>query len=526
MRQHVTNPPRSFMKTFFAFPRGAVAVLCLLVLSSCDAMLDDNFEELNTNPTQAPQINPGFKLTDIQLNISGQRFENWRTNLIYSSTMVQHFATLPTFWAGDKYLYIPSYSAAMWDRYYPNISKNIEDLLLQVCDAPEEVNLCSITRITRVLMYHRLTDLYGDVPYSEAGRGFIDGISQPKYDPQEEIYMDMLSELEQSAQALDASLPSFGEADLLYGGDVEQWRKFAYSMMLRLGLRLVKVDPALSQEWVEKAIAGGVMESNEDIAYVPHDPAGYPNGNGSVFLADGSPRLSAFFVDWMVEHDDPRLNVYGLVPADAAAPVGLPSGYDDAGTQSIQDHPTWIPCEPEDNPPSPCGLDAYVQINPVIQDQDDPMFFQTYAEVEFMLAEAAVRGWHTGDPQTHYENGVRAAMQYLVLYGLEADIPESEIDAYLAENPYDPARALEQINTQYWAAVLLNEYEAFANWRRTGYPDLTPVNYPGNVTGGTIPRRLRYREQEQVANAANYEAAVARQGPDLLTTRVWWDAEP
>ena len=151
------------------------------------------------------------------------------------------------------------------------------------------------------------------------------------------------------------------------------------------------------------------------------------------------------------------------------------------------------------------------------------MFFMTYAEVELLKAEAAQRGWHSGDAATHYANGIRAAMEYLSMYGAAADISGDAIDAYLAANPYDPANGLKMINEQLWAAVLLNEYEAFANWRRTGYPELVPVNYPGNVTGGTIPRRLRYRENEAVANPENYNAVVAAQGPDEFTTRIWWD---
>ena len=116
-------------------------------------------------------------------------------------------------------------------------------------------------------------------------------------------------------------------------------------------------------------------------------------------------------------------------------------------------------------------------------------------------------------------------MSYLSMYdaGGGADIAAADVDAYLAANPYDPANALEQIGEQYWAATFLNEYEAFANWRRTGYPQLTPVNYPGNVTGGTIPRRLRYPEGEAASNAANYTAVLTQQGPDEFTTRMWWD---
>ena len=510
------------MKAIIKHTSGAVLVACLLLFTSCDS----GFEELNVNPTQADQIDPNFKLTNIQVRISGERYENWRTNLIYSSVMMQHFATLPGYWAGDKYTYIASYSAAMWDRYYPNIARNIEDLLIQTAEDPADANLNAITEVVRVIMYHRLTDLYGDIPYSEAGRGFIDGITQPKYDDQSFIYNDMLTKLEQAANTLNPGGPSFGTGDLMYQGDPVQWRKFAYSMMLRLGMRLVKVDPGAAQSWVQKAIAGGTMESNADIAFIPHnDPSGWRNGNGSVFAADGSPRLSKFFVDWMVAHGDPRLEVYGIIPVPGAPPVGMPNGRVSGASDpvnGIENDPSWISC---DGGASPCGMDVYMQPNPFIKGEDDPMFFMTYAEVELLKAEAAVRGWHSGDPATHYANGVRAAMEYLVMYDPNAAIASGDIDAYLAANPYDPSNAMEQINEQIWAATLLNEYEGFANWRRTGFPALTPVNFPGNVTGGTIPRRMRYREQEQVANPDNYNAAVSKQGPDELTTRVWWDSQ-
>ena len=500
----------------------AALAVCVMLFSSCDA----GFEELNVNPTQADQVDPNFKLTNIQVRISGERYENWRTNLIYSSVMIQHFATLPGYWSGDKYTYIGSYSAAMWDRYYPNIAKNIEDLLVQTAENPDDANLNAITQIVRVFMYHRLTDLYGDIPYSEAGKGFLEDLTQPKYDEQSFIYNDMLTQLEQAATTLNPAGRSFGTGDLLYQGDVGQWRKFAYSMMLRLGMRMVKVDAAAAQSWVSKAIAGGTMESNDDIAFIPHnDAAGWRNGNGSVFVADGSPRLSKFFVDWMVSHGDPRLEIYGIVPVAGAPPVGMPNGKVAGASDAqfgIENDASWISC---DSGASPCGMDVYMQPNPFIKGEDDPMFFMTYAEVEFLKAEAAVRGWHSGDAGTHYANGVRAAMKYLAMYDANAALSDADIDAFLANNPYDPANAMEQINEQIWAATLLNEYEGYANYRRTGFPNLTPVNFPGNVTGGTIPRRLRYREAEAVANPENYGAAVSKQGPDEFTTRMWWDAQ-
>ena len=205
----------------------------------------------------------------------------------------------------------------------------------------------------------------------------------------------------------------------------------------------------------------------------------------------------------------------------AAPAIGLPNGND---VNTIVNDPNWVPCADDDSV-SPCETAVYMQPNDVYKDFDEAMFFMTYAEVEFLLAEASIRGWNSGDAAAHYENGVRAAMEYLSLYGAAAIIESTAIDAYLTENPYDPANGMQQVNEQIWAATFLNEYEAFANWRRTGYPELVPVDYPGNVTNGTIPRRMRYREAEAVANPANYQEAVSRQGPDELTTRVWWDVD-
>lgn len=287
--------------------------------------------------------------------------------------------------------------------------------------------------------------------------------------------------------------------------------------MLRLGLRLIKVDPAGAQAWATKAISGGVMESNADIAYVEHTvgPEGVnQNGLGEVFLADRSARISETFMNFL--QGDPRLPILAARRSDGSTALadlkGLPNGLDlEMLLANTGEENTDLYAEP--NQAILAGLDA-------------PMIFQTYAEVEFMLAEAAERwGLAGGNPEPHYNAGVRAAMKMLELYSADAAIADADIDAYLVAKPFDAPNAIEQINTQYWAATMFNWYETFSNWRRTGFPVLVPVNYPGNETGGTIPRRLTYSQGDQANNPDNYAAAISAQGPDELTTRVWWDVQ-
>lgn len=513
----------------------AAAVMVLLLLTSCES----GFEDLNTDPTQANSLPPQFQLPTVQLGVAGTRYEQWRGNLIFSSAMVQHMAQ--TWYSGAKYGEgSDDWRGAFWRVAYNGSGdsrrayvKQVEDLIAGNQDEPTAVNFVAAGRVLRAFAYHRLTDVYGDIPYSEAARGFLEDNVAPAYDSQSEIYPDLLSELEAAIGQFDSGARSMGDADLMYGGDVTRWQRFANSLMLRMALRLVKVDQGMAQNWGQKAIAGGVMQSNADIAFVQHQtgpnvgPNGMnSNGIGDVFAVD-NPLLIEFFVDHLKETDDPRLPIFGavytgpassgssqIVSTDPADMFGWPPETDDV---TIQDHPQW------DDDLGYHGV--FAQPNRIIRGLDEPTFLLTYAETEFMLAEAAVRGWHGGSAATHYENGVRAAMQHVAFYddGGAADISDATIDAYLAANPFDAANALEQINTQYWIATFLNGYEAWANYRRTGFPAFEPVNYPGNPTGGTVPRRLLYPENEELLNKANYDAAVSRQGPDELTTRMWWD---
>ena len=486
-----------------------MVLLLALILGACDS----DFEEMNVDPTKPVQVEIANKLTIAQLYTSGSRYEVWRNMLIYNSTMIQHFATVDDIWEGDKYMRNDGYASSQIDRDYANAVKTIEDMLLQVEQEEKPAEMEAIVRILRVFVFHRLTDLYGDIPYSEAGQAIISNNLAPKYDKQEDIYADMLNELEVSAAALGSGISGFGSADIMFQGDQTKWKKFANSLMLRLALRISNVDAAGAEQWAVKAINGGVMTSNEDIALINMQTGPIElnqSGMGQTFLYDDV-SLSTTLVDAL--SGDPRLPILGARASDESTVIadlkGFPCGIDLPMLANLTGE------EDENN---------YAHPNRMLVGLDAPTVLQSYAEVELLLAEAALKGWVSGSVEQHYNAGVTAAMKmYEVLYGAAAAVADADVATFLANNPYDAASGMEQISTQHWIATFFNEYETYSNWRRTGYPVLTPVNYPGNATNGTIPRRMTYSTSEQSNNTANYNDAIESQGADVMTTRIWWD---
>src|SRR5690606_37789754 len=155
-----------------------------------------------------------------------------------------------------------------------------------------------------------------------------------------------------------------------------------------------------------------------------------------------------------------------------------------------------------------------------------PTIFVSFSQTQLLLAEAVVRGWTTGNAATLFSSGIRAHMEQLQSYGASSAVPEASIATYIAANPLEAGSELEQINVQYWIASFLNGPEAWANFRRSGYPDLVPNPYPGSdLKTEAFIRRLTYTDAELNVNKDNVDAAIARQGPDLLDTRVWWDVK-
>ncbi|MBV7531911.1 SusD/RagB family nutrient-binding outer membrane lipoprotein [Chitinophaga sp. sic0106] len=520
--------------------RNIYKTLSVLALGGMLSMVSctKNFEKINTDPTSAPDVPPSIKLTRGLIYTSGGEYEAWRANIIYCGMMIQHFASLNLTYVGDKYLYNDDYSGAAFNSFYPNGLKIITDMMTQTENDPANANYAAIAHILRVVILQRLTDLYGDVPYSQASKGFTDLTFYPAYDQQSAIYAGLAAELEMAAGMLDASKASPGDADITgYRGDVTKWKKLAYSLMLRIGMRLSKKsDQTQARTIVQKAIAGGVFTDRSEVFYIRHVDGDYDNPNSHVIGTYSNSRgqtnkdnlaikYSKSFIDMLKAKGDPRLQIISELPKADSTPggsdvpavqKGLRNGYDNTsdpvyGIASVDD----------------ANLAHYSQPKQVLVLANTPNIFLTYSEVQLMLAEAAARGWTTGTPATYFIEGVKAGIWQYTLYS--AAIAYNDVTATTYATAQSAALAggltaqLQAINEQYYITTLLNEYEAYANWRRTGYPVLTPVNYKNNETNGQIPRRLRYPRGEYNSNGTNVNAAVAAQGADLFTTPIWWD---
>lgn len=518
---------------------GLTLMLGLLIITGCTK----NFTDINTNPvTYGPtNFDPNYTFTTAQLTYTGSidfAYDTWRANLIYAATMMQGLSTVVSYWAGDKYLLTPWYTSAYWERAYAEQVKPIVDVVEMTREKEEYHNLHQVARIWKALIFARLTDLYGDVPYFEAGQGYYQGNLSAKYDKQETIYMDLLKEVEEATNALNPAA-DIVSGDVIYNGDINKWKRFGNSLLLRLAMRLTKVDETTAQTYVTKVI-GNTMTSNDDNAFLTHDKSGdrvTKNRNSQVLLGDGGQehyyvKWSDTFINTLKSTNDPRI-IVGVTnlwlsesvkgegkhnptfTTGAALQKGMPNGKDlnTNPLYSISSHPSFT------------SFPEYSSPHPGMIKSDGITFILTYTESELLLAEAAQRWGIGGSAENHYEDGVKAGITFLAQYDDALAITDAEAEAYVSAHPL--TAGLNQINLQYWIHqnTALNFYETWANWRRSGFPNLTPVNYPGNATGGTIPRRFPYPTAEEAgSNAAYYkEASAAVPGGDELKGRVWWD---
>ncbi|MGS2741582.1 SusD/RagB family nutrient-binding outer membrane lipoprotein [Sinomicrobium sp. M5D2P17] len=521
--------------------RALVTALFAIVLGACN-----DFGDTNIDPIRSSNLDPEKQLNLVQLSYSGGLGVNERTSVMLTMPLVQHVGGI---WAnryGQFYIYNKPYMAYPWENTFNAHLLNIVDAVERTNAQDGQSNLNAICRIMKVYLFARFTDLYGDIPYSEAGKGYNEGIVRPVYDRQEDIYNDFFKELSEASAQLDPSADNI-ENDFFYDGNIEAWRKFANSLHLRLAMRLVKVDPQRAKEEAKKAYDAGVLENNSETCMMQHEDIqnDYQDirGNGlsaALNQSEELSRISNTLIDIMRESNDPRLpeiaryyKTYAFRPfdrTDITQQVSEVIGFTGVNSNEY----LWDNWQAEFEITLPSGETYMVtnneqkaQIANFLIANNAPYLHLTYAEVEFLLADATLRfGQEFGESaQGHYENGVRAALQQLSFFPGGPTFTDTQIDDFIQSVPLIPGRELEVVNTQLWIALLLNGPEAFANWRRTGYPVL-PSSVTGESTTTTTPRRFEYPLTEQEQNAIHYQEAVDRLGgEDTWNARVWWDVE-
>lgn len=499
----------------------------LLVGATTFSGCTKDFEKVNVNPTTLPNLATDILFTQGILATSGGEYEAWRTNLIYTTQFIQHFASLA--WPqGDKYNFNEGYNSALWDSYYGNAVKNLVNLVEKTKAVPEDVNYNSAARVLKAFVFLRLTDSYGDIPYSEAGKGFLEGKFAPKYDEQRTILADIINDLDAAAKAFDATKPFKGDISS-YNGNVNLWKKAAYSLMLRVAMRMSKKDAAAAQAGVQKAVAGGVIADYTESFRINHISGAYNNPNSNVLgyfaggrneLSNYSFKFSKFFIDMLKAKADPRLRILSVVRTGPTSSPNVGTENDDPLVQKGLPNGT--------DPNGFTGIETYSQLRSDFAKDNVPNILISHGQTLLLLAEARERGWITSSTaEQYFRDGVRSSINQLKLYGAPASLfDDAAITAYAnvaIPFPAGTTARLQAINEQYYITSFLDGYEPHANWRRSGYPVLTPVNFPGNYTGGVIPRRFQYPASEAGLNGSNLSAAVARQGADNWTTKVWWD---
>ncbi|OLY94394.1 Starch-binding associating with outer membrane [Cnuella takakiae] len=510
-----------------------ISSMALAMLTGCDK----DFDRLNTNPAAVVNVDPGYLFNNAQRLTDPGSWEG-------EGTIAQHFVNAYNLGATAGFqfnLNVDIFNRTRFNNTYSGPLKHLEHIISLVKADATRTNLYNETRIWRALNYMMLVDSYGDVPYQEAGKAYLESIYYPKYNKDEEIYESIYKELKEATAALDPA-KDINKFDLFYGGNVAQWKSLGNAILLRLGMRYSKLDPNKAKTIVQEAFTGGVMQSNNDNAVIKYMTAaglplaGYSNPLNNSVRANNPYYyyLTEPLVNQLKTTLDPRLKyIAAKYPNQTAAPsnpapdttmanqFGFPIGYSDAT----------LPTYPGFRAPIGTGQN-YSQLNfNVVGNATTPVFYITNAQTKLLLAEAALRGWLTGGKtaQEYYEEGVRAAMdEYTVYPNVQSPaIPLPLQNSYLAHPAvaFNPAEALRLINTQYWIASFGNGLEAWANFRRTAFPALVPNNFNSNLQGG-FARRMAYPVSESNVNTANYQAAVASMGgKDDLTTRVFWDVQ-
>ncbi|GAA4465883.1 SusD/RagB family nutrient-binding outer membrane lipoprotein [Nibrella saemangeumensis] len=461
----------------------------LMAATACN-----DFGDMNVSPNNPANPNTASLLTGAMRNV-GTAVTN-----IVPALYVQQFGDV-TYIEESRYRtvnfdYNTWYAGPLNNlQYIIDLNTNPETKVAAAANGSNN-NQIAIARILKAYYFQSLTDRWGDIPYSEALKGNKN--FTPKFDKQQDIYNDLFKEWKEAVAQFDGGATVQG--DILLGGNVARWKKFANSLRAIAALRLSKVDPAKGKAEFAAALADGVLTSNADnvtYRYLAEANNEHPLYNNYITTNRKDYAVSNTFVDYLKKTSDPRL--------PALAEKNINGDY--VGVPYAVFPVAW----------TAQGVSLAAS---TLRQQNSPVNVVTYAQILLARAEAAKLGWTAEDPKKLYEEAIKASME---MYGVYT---EAAYAAYLAQPDiaYNDAKAIEQIAMQRWIVLFYNGNEAWAEWRRTGFPVLTPAKNPfNNLTD--VPRRLAYPTTESTLNLNNYNEVIARQGADVLSTRVWWDKQ-
>lgn len=476
--------------------RISIIALTLLILAACN-----NITSINKDPKRPQNVSGENLVSNAEKNLSD-----------FLTTPNQNrgiFRLLVQYWTETTYTDESNYDLNDreipdndWDILYRDVLEDLHQASLNIkasssIDPKVKQNDQACIEILNVYTYSTLVNIFGNVPYSQALD--LSKYPSPKFDDANTIYKDLLSRLKTAIGNLDANADGLGTHDIIYNGDITEWKKFGYSLELRLGMTIADVDPTLAKSAVEDA-SPNAFNSNKDNALVVYQAAP-PNTNPvwvnlvqsgrHDFVADST------IVGMMNTLNDPRrqyyFSAYSMSDTDTTY-VGAPNAVNSSYTS--YSHPS----DQIKKPTFPCDL-------------------LDYSEVEFLRAEAAARGFTVqGTAAEHYSNAIKASILY---WGGNV----SQFNSYYNQAAVNWATATgnykQKIGTQEWLALYNRGMTAWTIWRRLDYPVLKPA--PADTRYSLFPVRFTYPVQEQNLNKAHYEAASQAIGGDKVTTKIFWD---
>ena len=507
--------------------RHLVAAGCLSATLFLTGGCTKNFDEINTNQTKISTIGKSelpylFSKAQSAGVLSAYTYQVGQN--LFSDQYAQYFACVATYFPSDRFVIRMDWLGGPWNQMYTEVVPQLKTIMSST-DAGSAEN--ALASIWWVYTFHRWTDYVGPIPYFKAG----EPAQSVPYDAQPVIYDDFFKRLAAATTVLKAKATEkpFGDADLIYKGDVNKWIKLANTLRLRLALRISKVDPARAKTEAEAAVAGGVLTTSpDDDALVTRSTKGN-DFNGLSIMSDWNEfRMSAAMESVLKGYNDPRTPTYFLPAVKTNTYEGVRNGL--TSTQLTD------PLNTADN-------NSHVGQRWTSTGLETPQNVMAAAEAYFLRAEGALNGWNMGGTaRDFYNKGIENSLKQwgvtdaaaITAYQASTKTPVAPNDflksAPLSNIPvaWGSTEAIqrEQIGTQKWLALFPDGFEGWAEYRRTRYPKLYPVVNSDNpdIPAGGVLRRIPILLVEQQTNTVEAKKAESLlSGPDKVTTPLWWD---